>query len=612
MMSEDSNPGRWELQRMEGKNPIHTGGFLTAYDQREFTADEVAARESGQNAIDAGRKVPGITELHFHRLTVKGAAKTKFMDLLQLEPVLRPRLETFEKDEANKRFAGKLRDLLDGKSIAALLIRDLNTCGLGGQWDRYERGDHFARLVCALNLDDKADGDSESGGSFGLGKTTYAKSSLVNTVIYHSVFEQTPETRGVHRRLMATGVYPRHQHDGVQFGGFAYFGAPVDDESDETRPFENEEAKALWQELMTLCGLSVVREEGDSGTDILILMDRLDLDSLKTAVEDYYFPALNNNQLNVTFHSEDGSSFSPAPLARKDLDQFVRLFRTAEEHAGKQKPQDGFLSKPLNKISGTNLGTFAFERAEQDEAVSGKRNCVAVARGTGMIINYEKLGSDRFEPAVGAFVAHSDAYPYLVASENAAHSEWNEEQRRLEEKYQDEGRKVVKAINGRLKDNFEAFQRSLQPDVTQSRTESGQLAKLLSGALSGSKGDLAPRKDFHNPVSIHLTKRKREDARSIWRLLLQENEHTPDVCFQLKVKPSISVAGERLVPLRHREIIVKDAEGNVLVQKDAPELEFEFSRGQEVDLTIEAPNPGRLNYVVQCKCVADIPGPENE
>lgn len=199
----------WEMNLMDGKNPVHTGGFLTAYDHREFSPEEVAARESGQNAMDAGRETKGITQLVFQKLVARGKKKQKLLELLELEALLKPRLPIFEKEPRNKLFSESVRHLLEDDELYALLIRDYNTCGLGGRWDRYEKGDHFARLVCALNLDDKADGDASSGGSFGLGKTAYAKSSNINTVIYHSVFNPTADTDGAYRRLMGAGVYPQ-------------------------------------------------------------------------------------------------------------------------------------------------------------------------------------------------------------------------------------------------------------------------------------------------------------------------------------------------------------------------------------------------------------------
>ena len=41
--------GFWEFNLMSGKNPTHTGSFLTGYDQRAFSQEEVVAREGGQN-----------------------------------------------------------------------------------------------------------------------------------------------------------------------------------------------------------------------------------------------------------------------------------------------------------------------------------------------------------------------------------------------------------------------------------------------------------------------------------------------------------------------------------------------------------------------------------
>ena len=59
--------GFWEMNVMEGKNPVHTGAF-NSYDSRNFTQEEVLAREGAQNALDAGKDVEGITELEFHEL----------------------------------------------------------------------------------------------------------------------------------------------------------------------------------------------------------------------------------------------------------------------------------------------------------------------------------------------------------------------------------------------------------------------------------------------------------------------------------------------------------------------------------------------------------------
>ena len=133
------------------------------------------------------------------------------------------------------------------------LDKDFNTCGLGGRWDEFEKSDHFARLVCALNLDDKSDDDPNSGGSFGL-ETTYANSSHIHTVLYHSVFEKSAATNGVSRRLMVAGVYPRHRVNETKYGGFAYWGEEAESEAGVAKPFENEAAADLWHSIIRECG----------------------------------------------------------------------------------------------------------------------------------------------------------------------------------------------------------------------------------------------------------------------------------------------------------------------------------------------------------------------
>ena len=78
----------WELNVITGKNPVHTGQFLNSYDQREFTQEEVVAREGAQNAMDAGRNVKGVTELEFHSLKITGESKQKFIKLFEHSPGL--------------------------------------------------------------------------------------------------------------------------------------------------------------------------------------------------------------------------------------------------------------------------------------------------------------------------------------------------------------------------------------------------------------------------------------------------------------------------------------------------------------------------------------------
>ena len=597
--------GFWELNLMDGKNPTHTGGFLTAYDQREFSPEEVAARESGQNAMDAGKNVSGVTQLVFQKLVAKGQNKARFLDLIAAKELLEPRIEVFSKEERNKLFAKSVKDFLVADEIHALLIRDFNTCGLGGDWQKYDKGDHFARLVCALNLDDKADNDASSGGSFGLGKTTYAKSSNINTVIYHSVFAPNQRSNNANRRLMISGVYPKHSLAEKSYGGFAYYGLPLGRDDKVAAPLEDKDAQIFWDEVADIFQSDLSRNEKQTGTDVLILMDSIDLKKLKRAVEDYYFPALISNELSVRFIDEKNDTDHPAVLSRDDLDQFVKLYKKAKskEIVSEETLRVGSFNKRNNK----NIGRYAFEAAESDEAKSKRNNCVAIMRGTGMVINYIKTGGDQYEPAVGVYMADEDIHEYLQTAENAAHSEWSEHSPRLRQKFPDSGASIVSHVNSVIKKRFVEFQKELQPDITSSRSESGLLARLLSSSLTGSAtGRDRPSKAFNNPVSISLSQKSRSDDKSVWKLEIRDCDYTPDAPFSLMLLPSISLAGDsKKVAIKHMDFLIKDMKGVTLHEESAPQITGSFTKGDGLDYLIEIANPGRHNYVVQCKCIAE-------
>ena len=594
---------KWEMNVMSGKNPVHTGQFMNSYDARGFTQEEVVAREGAQNSMDAGREIKGVTELEFHALKIAGDAKREFLEMFKFDELLRARNEVIRENSRNEYFASNVDRFLNDESIEALLIRDKNTCGLGGAYDQYSKRDHFARLVCATNLDDKADDDPNSGGSFGLGKTVYAKSSLINTVIYHSTFAPTEASRGVGRRLMVSGVYPRHNFNDVDYGGFAYCGVEEDPETDTVAPFSDTAAKERWEKISELFATNAKRADDEHGTDILVLMSSVDLEMIKKAVEDYYFPAVIQGSVNIKFIDIDGEVSFPKPLEREDLDQFVRLMKDAQK--GTEEKTENREIAHFQRFKGKRLGCFAYELAETDEAASSKNNCVAIMRGTGMIINYVKLGSEQYEPAVGAFVANEDIYPYLLAAENPAHSEWSETARRLQQDFPDMGKELVASLNSRLSARFAQFQRSLQPDVSSSRSETGLLARLLSSALSGNTGDNPVPPGKPNPVGLSLTQQNRDDRTSKWKLVISSNDHTPTDKFALKIVPSISLAGDaRMIPIKHMDFTISDVNGKILKKGTKLEIDQTWQKGDSKEYLIQFDDPGNKNFVVQCKCVA--------
>ena len=593
---------QWEVELFEGKNPKHTGSFLNSYDEESFTQEEITARESAQNSMDAGTNEK-IVEMEFHDLATSGKKKKEFLNLFNFEGLLRPRIPSFKENKKNEGFADNVITFLEEDNLDALLIRDFNTSGLGGDWRKYTTGNHFARLVYASSLDDKADDDTNSGGSFGLGKTVYSGSSMINTVIYHSVFKPTEETKKVSRRLSVAGVYPKHDINDKTYGGFAYFGPPDPKNSNEVMPFEDNDAEYIWNQIGDAFGSeNMTRKDNQYGTDVLILAHTLEINNITKAIEDYYFPATTSGKLSVKLYDQDGNRSVPKPLERNDLDQFIRLVNDAKSDI-KEKSTEKEVDF-LRKSQDHRIGKFAFEKAEEDEAKSAKNNCIAFLRGTEMVRSYLKLGSDRYEPAVGAFVADKDMWPYLIASENAAHSRWNEGKRKLKNQFGLPGASLVKTLNVQVKDKFSKFQKNLQPPVETSRSVSGLLGRLLSQALSGGSGDDPPPPGDPNPVAISLQLRHRKNDVSIWKLRLTSNENTHETNpHKLIIQPSVSIAGDNMTPVKKKEITLKDANGQILAQGNKPEHEIVYNNKDTVDMTVEFRDPGAYDYVVRTRII---------
>lgn len=596
----------WEMNLMQGKNPAHTASFLNGYDNRGFTPSQVLAREGAQNSSDAGRNCSGLTELRFHFLRASGESKERIASLLELQVPLAERLEAYKETARYPSFCAATKSLFEADDIEFLLIRDFNTCGLGGRWDEFEKSDHFGRLVCALNLDDKSDNDPNSGGSFGLGKTTYANSSHIHTVLYHSVFEKSAATNGVSRRLMVAGVYPRHSIKETKYGGFAYWGEKAGSDPGVAKPFDNEAAADLWQSIMRECGQEDLhRDDEDYGTDILIFQPAVNLDELQHAIEEYYWPAIIQRQLSVTLYDEDSEAHYPAPLGRSDLRPFIELFQKV--NSGKIETSETRLISKLRKRNQLETGMIGLEAVEDADESDTKINTVALMRGTGMVINYMPVGDPRYEPVRGVYVADKDVYKILIASENAAHSEWDPQSRRLAQTFSTEGAEVVKAVLGSIKNQFQKFQKSLQPAVPKRSNEHGFFARLMSKALSGRTGEHPPEPGPPEPASVSLQRKVREDTRSIWRLRITDNEHTPDAPFKMTLRPTVSIAGDsKRVALKRREITLKTSDGQIIDKGHRPEIEIDFQKGAVFESILELDAPGEYNYVVTCRCSAVI------
>ena len=126
----------------------------------------------------------------------------------------------------------------------------------------------------------------------------------------------------------------------------------------------------------------------------------------------------------------------------EDLDQFVRLMKDAKRQKMKSlinvKSQASRNSKEIILV----VSHMSWQRPMK---ASTKNNCSNYARNWND--NQLRKGSEQYEPAVGAFVADEEIWPYLVAAENPAHSEWSETARRLQQDFPEFGKELIASLN---------------------------------------------------------------------------------------------------------------------------------------------------------------------
>ena len=69
-----------------------------------------------------------------------------------------------------------------------------------------------------LNFGD-ADENASGGGTFGFGKSVAWNASHANLVLFHSRFKPDKWSEGSRSRLIGTGLFPAHDHNGVRYTG---------------------------------------------------------------------------------------------------------------------------------------------------------------------------------------------------------------------------------------------------------------------------------------------------------------------------------------------------------------------------------------------------------
>ncbi|MGK5024210.1 hypothetical protein [Janthinobacterium sp. RB2R34] len=472
--------------------------------------EHVLAREAIQNSVDAGTGAK--VEVYFREISLTGAKKKTFVDAADLGAI--------EARNAALQFAPNCLISLNKSRtpLRLLYVDDYNAEGLSG--DPHDKGSNFYRLLLSLGDRSKARTAHGTGGSYGFGKSVYSSSSAIQTIFAYTRFQGAD---GAERtRIFGCGYYPSHEFKGTMYSGRAWLGS-VERKDDLGRvivdPLENAQADELAEKL----GFEL-RAEGQCGTSILIVDSDVNMELIMKGVEDWWWPRLIQNKLDVAIIEADGKEHIPRPKKNIALKPFIQAFEiatsVAEPAAGAQK------RLKLNAFEGVPLGTGGLVVIPVDQTgtpvVPGdKCNSVALIRAPLMVVAYKQF-SEASPPVAGAFLASDSEEIDLVLkkSEPPAHDRWDPDSINLRD---DTGlaKRMVEAVISRLRHGLRRFQTEAAPPAPAKQKRLGQLERALGSYFKPQGfGNAAPPDGAPSPLHLEFSKQPSAEATPSGKLRL--------------------------------------------------------------------------------------------
>ena len=427
---------------------------------------ELLVREAVQNSVDEQVSKDHPVHIKIKAKKLLGAKKNKFVEGLKFAEIAK--IEPFFPYAHNwfKKGKASLSNLNNPEiPLRIIEISDHNANGLGGRWNLGRSiNDRFFNLVLSITKSKKQEEtDSNPIGSYGFGKMVFALSSNLRTMLYYSHFQETPETQGAEKRLMATAFLPAHYRgEEVEYTGHAYFGLDSGEENNPKKPLENDAADEFYE----LIGLEP-REKGDFGTSVVLPECEFSVTELGGAIEKWWWPLITDknmtNRISFQLVEDDGSEINLVPQKREDLYPFIQAsnnsrenFSDADQTATSQavKIIHQGKSKSPGKLSCLKLSTGSNNEL---------KNCVAIIRD-GMVIEYsDRAFREEGPEAVGVFLVttNPDLRNYIIFSEPPAHDTILEKQDRLVNIFGQPGSDFIRQTQNQLREKSRDFQTTL-------------------------------------------------------------------------------------------------------------------------------------------------------
>lgn len=547
-------------------------------------SEHVLAREAIQNSVDAGIDNAKVM-VRFRQAAVTGAQKKSFAQAAALTDIAK-RAQQLELATPN------CLSSLDDKAtpLCLLFVEDYNAEGLSG--GPHDRASNFYRLLLSLGDRSKVRSSKGSGGSYGFGKSVYSSNSGIQTIFAYTRFSD--ESGSETTRIFGCGYYATHEFKGINYGGRAWFG--TDSRKDTVGrtivdPLEGSTADALATQL----GFEK-RAAGDLGTTILIVDAYADLQEVTRGVEDWWWPRLIENKLDVELLDANGDHHVPRPKKRDELRPFIEAFDIArqrtEPKAGVQKYHK------LNALKGTQLGAcgFVVVPLDRDEPVVKPDRCntVALIRSPLMVVSYQPF-SQTAPPVVGAFMAMDSVDATLKKSEPPAHDRWDPGSTNLRDE-EGLGKAIVSAVLSRIRNGLKKFQNEAAPPAPPKQRRLLALERALGTYFKPQNvGPATPPGPVSSPLHLEFPRQPHAEPteegmlrlKGTFTLVLDPEAEDDEVNLRLRVGcPILEDDGQEgddlAVDIRYKGVAA------VVDDRDPHVLRFSLAKGEKARFRLES------------------------
>lgn len=444
----------------------------------------VLAREAIQNSVDARAGADAKVAVDFIAKHLSGNEKAAFAKVAGLTS-LSGRSDVLGLKEPNC-----LATLTDkAVPLKLLYINDYNTTGLEG--NPRDPDSKFYRFLLSLGDGGKEHEEHGTGGSYGFGKSVYSSNSGILTIFaYSRTVDEVGEPLSI---LFGCGYFRKHKHGGAYYTGRSWFGrdgSTVATNSQQVvEPLRGKEA----DEAAAALGFDV-RDAEKLGTSVLIVDAKVEPDDILRGIEDWWWPRILSNQLDVRVVNVGGKATLPRPKKREDLLPFIEAYYLAIGMSPPNNKTD--FRKVLNRFETTGIGVCGFkvlEKNEKDEFVVGEDrvDSVALIRVPLMVVAYYRQWNVQTPTMAGAFVGDGDIDDILRAAEPPAHDRWDADARRLQDSTGRKKQIVERALKG-IKRSLKQCQSSASPPPPPRPKRLTMLERTLASFLTPSKKGAQP------------------------------------------------------------------------------------------------------------------------